>query len=223
MKKYLIISLGLIFLSSAAWAADKVSLKDDTARISYSLGFQIGGDFRKQDVSINPEAVVAGIQDALASHKPQLSAQEMKDLLISLKKKVVETQQREIYNSGKTFLAENRKKPGVTELPSGIQYLVLKEGDGDVPSMEDTVDIHFKTTKLDGTVIASTHGKENKPRTYQVKKTLPAMQQVLHKMKVGSKWQVVIPPTGGNEVTEGGGVLIYEIELLAIHPPSGKG
>ena len=221
MKIYLLLALGLLAFSGHAFAADKVDLKDETAQISYSLGYQIGGDFRKQQVDINAEAIIQGIQDALATSEPQLSTHEMKALLIALKQKVVAEQQRESSAFIKNFLAENLKKPGVKELPGGVQYRIVQPGSGATPKLEDTVDIHYRASRADGTLISTTYNDANTPRSYQVKKTLPALQQALLQMQPGSKWEVIIPPSNRSELSEKGNLLIYELELVSIHPLAG--
>ena len=217
----LIATLGLLLCCGVAFAADPVALKDETDQISYSLGYQIGGDFKMQQVSINPDVVVRGMQDALADKAPALSPQEMKALMVALKQKVVAVQQRESLRSSHEFLAANSKKPGIVELPGGGQYRVITAGSGASPALDDTVEIHFRTTRADGSVIASTYG-EGTPRPYQVKSMLPGLQQALLQMNVGAKWEVFVPPTGRSESMENGGVLIYEVELIAIHPAAGK-
>ena len=222
MKKYLIATLAILLISGFALAADPVELKDETDQISYSLGYQIGSDFKKQQVSISPDIIVRGIQDALDGSEPALSQLEMTALMVSLKQKVVAVQQRESTRSSQEFLDANAKKPGVKELPGGSQYRVIKAGTGASPTLEDTVDIHFITKRANGSTIASTYG-ESAARPYQVKKMLPGLQQALVQMKPGAKWEVFIPPSDRNEMMENGGLLIYEVELVAIHPAVSKG
>ncbi len=222
MKKYLITTLVLILLTATTLAAAPLELKDETARISYSLGYQIGGDFKTQGVGIDAEAVVQGIQDALNAAEPKISKADMDAVLISLKQKVVETQRQEIYQSGKAFMAANLKKEGIKELPGGVQYRILQEGAGASPTLDDSVDIRFRTSRSDGTAMASNLADKS-PKTYPVKKMLPGLQEALLKMKPGARWEIFIPPTGRTELTDTGGVLVYELELVAIHPAPGKG
>jgi FKBP-type peptidyl-prolyl cis-trans isomerase FklB len=221
MKKHLITALVLVFLSGTSLFAAPLELKDEQARISYSLGYQIGGDFRQQGVGITPEAVVQGIQDALSANQPLLAEKEMNDLLVSLKKKVVTAQRQEYFQNNQGFMAANLKKEGVKELPGGSQYRVISSGTGASPTLEDTVDIRFNTMNADGTKIASSGGQDT-PRTYQINKILPGLRSALLQMKVGDKWEVFVPPGGRNDMLENVGVLIYEVELLAIHPPADK-
>jgi len=219
MKNRLYLSFLILFLATPALAVP-VELKDDTARLSYSLGYQIGGDFRKQGVDINADAVIQGIQDALAAEAPRLPAQEMKKLLVALKSKVVAEQRQRIVQNSSVFMDANLKKEGVKQLPGGSQYRVIKSGSGKSPTLQDLVDIHFTTARSDGTPFASTYGEE-KPRTYLVQKMLPGLQQALLKMKPGAKWEVFLPPAARGEKLESAGILIYELELIAVHPAEG--
>jgi len=221
MKRILFTGFALLATAAVATAAP-LELKDDTAKISYSLGYQIGGDFKNQEVGIDAQAVVQGIQDALDGANPLLSQQQMNELLVALKEKVVARQRQEIYQSGKAFMAANLKKEGVRELPGGAQYRILQEGAGASPTLEDSVDIRFRTSRTDGTAMAS-NLSDKTPRTYAVNKMLPGLQQAILKMKPGAKWEVFIPPTGRTELTDTGGVLVYELELVAVHPAPGKG
>lgn len=193
-----------------------IALKDETAKISYSLGYQIGGDFKQQQVGIDAPAVVQGIEDALAGSTPLLTQQEMNDLLVSLKQQVVTTKRQEIYQSNNEFLAANRKKEGVTELPNGVQYRVIEAGSGASPTLEDSVALRFTATRTDGTTVVSTGAGD--PRTYQVKSAVPALREILLKMKPGARWEVVIPPSNRNKLTETNGALIYDLELVSVQP-----
>ena len=136
-----IATLTTLFLSvvpaGLVCAQDTLKLEDETARINYSLGYQIGGDFKRQGIELNREAVVKGMQDALSSSEPLMPQQEMNDTLVELKRKVVAEQlakQREAelekVAAGKKYLEENAKKPGVVTTPSGLQYKIIEAGSG---------------------------------------------------------------------------------------------
>ena len=220
MKNYLTIAFALILLSGTTSIAAPLALKDETAKISYSLGYQIGGDFKQQGVEMNSEAVVQGIQDALSGSEPLLSQQQMNELLVSLKKKVVTSQRQEYFKDSRKFMADNLKQDGVKELSKGgVQYKVIQSGTGPSPKTDDTVMIRFTTSRSDGTLIPSA-GDPKEPKSYPVKKMLPGLQEALVKMKVGDIWSVFVPPSGRNEIMEKGGVLIYQIELLGIQSPA---
>lgn len=215
MKNSLITALALVLLAGTTAFAAPLALEDETARISYSLGYQIGGDFKQQGVGITPEAVVQGIQDALSSNDPMIEPQEMNTLLVTLKKKVVTAQRQEYFKDSRQFMADNLKKEGVKELDGGVQYKVIQSGAGPSPTVDDTVMIRFTTSRADGSNVAGA-GNPKEPKAYPVNRMLPGLQNALVKMKVGDTWSVFVPPGGRNEMTEQGGVLIYQIELLGI-------
>jgi FKBP-type peptidyl-prolyl cis-trans isomerase FklB len=122
---------------------------------------------------------------------------------------------------GEEFLAENKKKPGVKTTESGLQYLVLKEGTGRKPELDDTVHCHYHGTLIDGTVFDSSVDRGT-PIDFPLKGVIPGWTEVLQLMKEGSKWRVFIPSKlaygqrgappkiGPNET------LIFEIELLQV-------
>ena len=218
---------GFILLPFVCLAADKVELKNDTDRINYSVGYQIGGDFKAQGVELNPEALVQGIQDALKKNEPLMSSEQMNTTLVNLKKKITADQQSaqklaaaENRKAGAAFLEQNAKQKDVTVLPSGVQYKVLKEGTGRKPTLKDDVSVHYRITRVDGKEIASTYG--GKPKISPLAKAIPGLQEVLPLMQEGAKSQIVLPPTstasGRRDPLDDMGVLIYELELISVQP-----
>jgi FKBP-type peptidyl-prolyl cis-trans isomerase FklB len=218
MKSILIGFLALVLLSGVCFAADKKEFKNETERINYSVGYQIGGDFKSQGVELDPEALVQGIRDALKKNEPLLSQEQMNTILVNLKKKILVDQQESNKKAGAAFLTENAKQKDVTVLPSGIQYKVLKKGSGKKPTLKDEVKVHYRITRVDGKEIGSTY-VGGKPRTYPVAKAIPGLQEVLPLMAEGAKWQIVLPTataSGGHEPMDDMGVLIYELELINV-------
>jgi FKBP-type peptidyl-prolyl cis-trans isomerase FklB len=121
----------------------------------------------------------------------------------------------------KKFLEENKKAEGVTTLPSGLQYKVLKSGNGPTPAAEDTVRTHYKGTLIDGTVFDSSYDR-GEPAEFPVGGVIKGWTEALQKMKVGDKWQLFIPSelaygeAGAGGVIPPGATLIFEIELLDV-------
>lgn len=225
------ITLPALMLFSAlplAWSGETLDFENQTTRINYSLGYQIGGDFKNQNVEMDAEAVVQGIRDALAGNEPQMSNKEMRSTLMELKRKVVadqqtEKRQREIERvaAGKTFLAENAKKEGVVTTSSGLQYRVLKEGTGASPKPTDTVSVNYRGKMIDGNVFDSSF-KRGKPATFQTDRVIPGWAEGLQLMKEGGKMELVIPPElaykrRGPLAHE---TLIFEVELLKVGEPA---
>lgn len=226
MKSLLAGIISLTLLPGVCQAADKIELKNETDRINYSVGYQVGGDFRSQGVELNRDALVQGIQDALGDNEPLLPREQMNATLRELKKKIV-AGQHELkkqaaagnLQASAAFLAENARQKGVTVLPSGVQYMVLREGTGKRPTLKDDVRVHYRISLVDGKEIGSTY-IGGKPRTFSMARAIPGLQEVLPLMPAGSKWQIVLPPsaTGGREPLEEMGAVIYEMEILSVIP-----
>jgi FKBP-type peptidyl-prolyl cis-trans isomerase FklB len=128
--------------------------------------------------------------------------------------------------AGKAFLAENRKKEGVQELPNGIQYRVLQKGKGNKPKLSDTVTVHYRGTLIDGKEFDSSYSR-GEPTSLPLAKAIKGWQEIVPMMPEGSKWQVVIPgdlaygergagAIGPNET------LLFDIELVGVKPAEEK-
>jgi FKBP-type peptidyl-prolyl cis-trans isomerase FklB len=231
MKHLLIALLYLIILPSICRAADKLVLQDEKDKINYSIGYQVGSDLKDQKVELNAAALVQGLQDASAvSTKPLLTAEEMQTVLVALKKKIDTRQEQEkkkvvenYRGEGRTFLAANAKKEGVISLPSGLQYMILKEGNGKMPKSEDTVTATYRGTLIDGKEFDSSF-RDNKPATFRLNTVIPGWQEALSMMKEGAKWKLFIPSdlAFGERGPLADKVVIYEIELLSVQPAKGK-
>lgn len=191
-------------------------------KINYSVGYQIGGDFLRQGIALNEAALVAGIRAAVEQQAPSLTPAEMTDLLIQLKQRLVKEQQQQELQSVQSFMEAYRQQPGVAETASGVQYRVLQAGQGERPAATDTVSLHIRTRDINGKVISSTF-EGGEPRTYRVDRLNKGLVEVVPLMQAGGKWEVVIPPghRGGRdgEYLERIGLMIYEIELVAVQRP----
>jgi FKBP-type peptidyl-prolyl cis-trans isomerase FklB len=220
-------TLLLCTLASTAWSDNSLDFTDETTRINYSLGYQIGGDFKRQNVEMNADAVVQGIQDALEGGEPKLSRPEMLQTLRDLKEKVETTQkeqrqlrEQELIDAGKTFMKDNAQKEGVKTTDSGLQYKVLKEGTGAIPGPTDKVTVNYKGFLLDGREFDSSF-KRGKPATFQVNGVIRGWTEGLQLMKEGGKMQLFIPPQlayarSGPLAHQ---TLIFEVELLSVGEP----
>ena len=221
MKKVFIGCLGFILMSGVGLAAGKADLKDETDKINYSIGYQIGGDFQRQGWKLNPEVLTQGIKDAIDRTDPLMSQGEMNAILGNMKKKLLANQQVAVKQTESAFLAENAKKEGVVVLPSGVQYKVIKEGSGKQPSMKDNVTIRYRVARTDGMEIATGY-TNSEPKTYPLSKALPGLQETLQLMKEGSVWQIVLPPGPAlgirGEAMERAGAFVYELELISVQP-----
>jgi FKBP-type peptidyl-prolyl cis-trans isomerase FklB len=209
-------------------AEEKPALKDQNDRTSYSIGYQIGGDLKRQGVGINPELMVKGVQDALGGKEPLMTLEEMQQELVTLKQKIVASQQEEQKKAaaenlakGEAFLAENAKKEGVKTLPSGLQYQVLKKGEGTPPKATDTVTVQYRGTLIDGTEFDSSYSR-GQPATFPLNRVIKGWTEGVQLMKPGAKYKFFIPPAlaygprGAGPEIGPESTLIFEVELISI-------
>ena len=241
MKQVFVLALGLALLTGPSIAGDKPELKNEKEKAGYSVGYQMGSDFRRQGMEMDPDMVAKGFRDALAGTEPLMTPNEMHQTLGKLQEKMIEAQEKEQEEQGKknkaegeTFLAENAKKKGVKTLPSGMQYQVLKEGEGTPPKATDTVTVQYRGTLIDGTEFDSSY-RRGQPATFPLNKVIKGWTEGLQLMKPGAKYRFFIPPDlayGPRGVASKIGpesTLIFEVELLSVGgaapPPgaSGKG
>ena len=220
-----VLSIGLLF--SVCSAGEKLELKDQKAKESYSLGYQFGQSLKVQGVDINLEVYNSGIQDGLGGKEPRMTPEEIRATMTSLQQRLTAAQQKtrkevaaKNLSESKAFLAENGKKEGIKTLPSGLEYKVVTEGSGKMPKETDTVIVHYKGTLIDGTEFDSSY-RRNQPAAFQVKGVIKGWTEALQLMKEGSKWQLFIPPDLGYGERGTGPVppnsaLIFEVELLSI-------
>jgi len=224
MKTGLLLGLAAALISLNAIGAEPAGLKTEKQKFSYTVGQQVGQNLKRQNLDVDPRTVAQGIQDALSGAQPRLKPEEMQAAIQAYQKKDLakrEALAKKNQEAGQAFLEANKKKEGIVVLPSGIQYQVLKEGDGKKPKDTDTVEVHYRGTLVNGTEFDSSH-KRNEPATFQVNGVIHGWQEILPLMKEGSKWQVFIPAEHAYGNMGAGGTigpnetLIFEIELLAI-------
>jgi FKBP-type peptidyl-prolyl cis-trans isomerase FklB len=227
MKYYIVTTMILGLMAASMHAQDKPDLKDPKQRASYSIGADIGNNFKRQEIEVDPKALAAGITDALAG-KTVLTEAEMKTVLNDFRKDLMakmEAKQKvsgeKNVKEGEAFLAANGKKEGVKTTSSGLQYKVLKSGTGATPKPTDSVKVHYHGTLLDGTVFDSSVDRGD-PVTFGVGDVIPGWTEALQLMKVGDKWQLFIPSklaygdkSAGPKITPNS-TLIFDVELLAI-------
>ena len=228
MKYVLTVVFCFVLLSGVCTAADKPAFESQKDKESYSIGYQIGADFKKQGVDLNMDVLLQGMKDITAGSAPKMTPDEMGETILNLRKRVMAAQQEEMRKQaektlaeGKAFLADNAKKEGVKTTASGLQYKVVKEGDGHLPKETDTVSVHYRGTLIDGTEFDSSY-KRNEPETLPVGGLIKGWTEALQLMKVGSKWQLFLPSDlaygerGAGQVIPPNSVLVFDIELLKI-------
>jgi len=227
MRQILFIFLVVTLLAPLCRAEEQLSLKEQKAKDSYSLGYEFGDNLKRQGAEIDIGVLISAIKDALDGKKPVLSPEEIRDTLMQVRKKSTVLQDRRYrelsaknLNEGKAFLDENKTKEGVHILPSGLQYKVLREGEGPTPKATDIVTFHYRGTMIDGKEFDSSYAR-GKPSTVHVFGVIEGWTEALQLMKVGSKWQIFVPPDlayGDRQYNriQPNSALIFELELLSI-------
>lgn len=200
----------------------KKELNTQEEKFSYAIGLSVASNLIGSGVkTLNPEIFVAAIKDAYMGEMPQISAEEANQIIQDFFSKLKEEEVSRNVEAGRAFMAENKKVDGVQELPNGMQYKILTQGDGELPTLEDQVECHYHGTLIDGTVFDSSVERET-PATFPVNGVIKGWQEALQLMPVGSKWQLVIPSElAYGEQGAGGAIgpnttLIFDVELLKI-------
>jgi FKBP-type peptidyl-prolyl cis-trans isomerase FklB len=217
-----------VLMACPAGAQETPTLKDQKEKISYIIGMDIGTNFKRQSIDIDPDILGRGIKDALSGAKPLLSEQEAKEILAAFetvmkgkqeeaKKAIGEKNKKE----GEVFLAANKAKEGVKIAPSGLQYKVIKPGTGKKPQATDTVTVNYRGTLVDGTEFDSSY-RRGKPATFPVSGVIPGWTEALQLMEEGAKWEIVIPSKlaygeqGAGQAIGPNATLFFEVELISI-------
>lgn len=229
MKYILAGAISMALISGTTMAGDNVELKTENDKINYSVGYRLGGDYKRQEVELKPDILLQGVEDATSGSEPLISEQEMGMVLKNLANRVkaaemekLKIQGAENLTTGAAFLAENSRKEGVTTLPSGLQYRVITAGTGKSPQKSDKVTVHYRGTLIDGTEFDSSYSR-NKPATFGVGRVIPGWIEALQLMKEGDKWEIVIPSKlaygerGAGARIPSNSTLIFEVELISVN------
>jgi len=218
MRLKLIVVAGIVFFVSQVSAEDKLVLQNQKEKASYSIGLSIGSNLKRQLVDIDLNIVVKGIQDGLSGASPLLSKEEIHETMVVLQRELMEKYKKQ----GEAFLAENKKKKGVTTLPDGLQYKVIKAGTGKKPKADDIVIVNYRGTLTDGTEFDSSY-KRGQPATFPVSEgMIKGWTEALQLMQEGAKWELFIPSNLAYGERGMGGIigpnasLVFEVELVSI-------
>lgn len=191
-------------------------------KVSYALGLSIGNNFQNSGIKcLQVEDFVQGLSDVLNEKQPAISYDEAKkvinDFFLRLHKEKLEINKK----AGEEFLSINKGRAGVVTLPSGLQYQVLQQGNGEKPKATDKVKCHYHGTLINGTVFDSSV-ERGTPAVFGVNQVIPGWVEALQLMPVGSKWRLFIPSNlaygenGAGEMIESNSTLIFDVELLDI-------
>ena len=224
----LVVLLPFLSLATDQDRAAVTELKSFAEKISYVLGQEIGNSFKDSPVEIDLNIFIQGMTDSLKGSKSLLDADETNQIKQEFSRQVQQSRQTQMAAlseknraDGEAFLAANKNKEGVVTTASGLQYKVLKKGDGPKPQNNDRVTVHYRGTLLDGKEFDSSY-KRGKPATFQVNGVIRGWTEALQLMNVGSKYQLFIPSDlaygtrGAGRKIGPNSTLIFDVELLGI-------
>jgi FKBP-type peptidyl-prolyl cis-trans isomerase FklB len=221
----------MLFCATHINAAEQKALTTTKEKISYGIGVDTVRNFKQQGIEVDLETVIMGMRHAAAGDKLLLNDAESSKILAEYNRELTAKQNQlkqvaalENKKSGEAFLAANKLKKGVETTTSGLQYKILKAGNGKKPTENDGVTCRYRGTLLDGTEFDSSE-RIGYPVTFYVKDSVIAgWSEALKLMPAGSKWQIVVPShlgygeKGAGRLIGPNATLIFDIELLAVNP-----
>ena len=205
---------------------ESATLESNDQKASYGIGMNVGAQIAAARERIDREAFMRGVEDGLQGNDPAIAQEDMQAILqtfgTEIEAAAAEERDREAQENlteSQAFLTQNALKDGVTTTDSGLQYEVLREGEGEVPGAESTVRLHYRGTLIDGTEFDSSYGGD--PAEFSVDGVIDGFSEAIQLMPVGSQWRVTIPPdlaygAGGSGPIGPNETLIFELELLEI-------
>lgn len=215
-------SIATLFSCQGQKGKSSVNLKSTVDSVAYAIGISIGTNMKKDGLdSLNLDVLKAAIQSAIKGDSLMLNSAQSQGVIQSYLGNKAKTKGDANESIGKKFLAENKKKPGIVELPDGLQYQVVKEGTGPMPTANDTVKVHYNGTLIDGTVFDSSI-ERGEPAEFPVGAVIKGWTEALQLMKVGSKYKLFIPSTlaygdrAAGPKIEANSTLIFDVELISI-------
>lgn len=211
-----------------AKTAKMEDVKVDVNDVSYSFGYMMGTNMKKQKMSLNTDQFVVGLKDAIAGKDGKFDRDKMMKMLMAYQRqarqKMMDERQKqaeENKKAGETFLDKNKAKDGVVSLPSGLQYRVLNKGSGKKPTLADKVKVTYTGRLINGDEFAKSDDS-SKPAEFTLKQVIPAWKEALQLMPIGAKWELYVPAKLGYGARGTSGkigpnqALIFDIELLSI-------
>ena len=240
MKKYALplALVGLVSLQAcneqtastepAAAEPAAVTLENSDQRLSYGIAFGLGQRMAQDGMPMDIDAFAAGFRDGAEGKEGKMTQEEIAAEMQAYQEKMMAEQQAAQAALGEANLAaanaymeENKAREGVVVTESGLQYEIIEAGEGNKPGAEDTVEVHYRGTLIDGTEFDSSY-KRGETVTFGVGQVIPGWTEALQLMPVGSKWNLYIPPElgygagGAGQMIGPNAALIFEVELVAI-------
>lgn len=197
MQKFFPAAALALIMAAPAAAQD---LESEQGQLGYSIGYEFGAELNSYEIDVELEAVLQAVRDAYNQQEPKVDMEIMRDRMTELQERLrqermeaFEAMAEENKVKAEEFLAENQNKNGIEVLPSGVQYRVIVEGDGERPTLDDTVTVHYRGSKIDGREFDSSF-RRGVPAVFEVNSVIEGWQEVLPLMREGAEWQVFLPP-----------------------------
>ena len=225
MKKYIKIALVVSVISSCQNLNQQKFNFDEAnelEKVSYSIGINVATSIKSEGLdSINSFYISKGFQDVFENKDLAINIEESNKIIGEYFNKKQDAKNQRLAIDSKIFLEQNKQKEGVMTTESGLQYLILSEGRGNNPTLNDNVTVHYHGTLIDGTIFDSSVDRKQ-PATFPLNGVIPGWQEALQMMSVGSKWKIFIPSELAYGESGAGAIgpnstLIFEVELLSIN------
>ena len=225
MKKYIKIALVVTVISSCQNLNQQKFNFDEAnelEKVSYSIGINVATSIKSEGLdSINSFYISKGFQDVFENKDLAVNIEESNKIIGEYFNKKQDAKNQRLAIDSKIFLDQNKQKDGVMTTESGLQYLILSEGKGNNPTLNDNVTVHYHGTLIDGTIFDSSVDRKQ-PATFPLNGVIPGWQEALQMMSVGSKWKIFIPSELAYGESGAGAIgpnstLIFEVELLSIN------
>jgi peptidylprolyl isomerase len=224
--KLRLLAATLVALTLTAGTALAQDTSSSKGQLSYALGFQFGNQLVSSGEQLDINTVIKAVQDGYAKKEPTVPVEQMKTAYQSMMQRL-ETkakaafQKASVDNKTKSdaFLAQNRAKPGVKVLPSGVQYRILQAGTGAKPTMNSTVDLEVSQPYPLGQRPPNAQPAQKTPSMKISQIPTPGIREVLMQMPVGSKWEIAIPSAFGNDPRSDmppNLAAVYEVKLVSV-------
>jgi FKBP-type peptidyl-prolyl cis-trans isomerase FklB len=197
-------------------------------KLSYIVGTNLAGQFKRDELAFDVNAFTLAVNDVMAGTESRLSQEQIQEAVATVQEQAQEKQQlAQQADSTKNkadslaYLEANAKKEGVVVTESGLQYKEVVSGEGEIPTSDKTVVVHYKGTLIDGTVFDSSYDR-GEPAEFPVTGVIPGWVEALQLMNVGDKFELTIPsdlaygPRGSGQTIGPDATLLFDVELLEI-------
>jgi len=212
----------IIFGSCKQTNINSNSLNNNKDSVSYSIGVNLGHKLKNEGVKdINPELLKLALQQVLEDDSTLINYNEAMIVLQNYFTNIKKEKNKLNLENAENFLKKNKKNSDVIETASGLQYKIIKNGSGNIPTLDDLITVHYKLKTIEGKILEDTY--MGNPVVFSVNKVIAGLQEILTIMQEGSIYELYIPPklaygaAGSGEKIEANSLLIYEMELIKIN------